>query len=461
MSSPNQPPAATDRSLLRRRQIVDALRRGTVPRQGLELFAVGLEPFEQAIDEGLQKAALGQGEFKAVRGEYGTGKTFFSRWLEHRALQAGFASAVVQINASDTPLHKMETVYRRAIENLRTRDAAENAFRPLIEGWFYDLEEEALGQAGVDDSDPASITKAVGELLETKLRDVSATQPQFAAALRAIHEARAHADHRTADGLLSWLMGQPHVAANVKAKAGLKGDLDHFGAMGFLRGLLSVLRQTGRKGLLLVLDEVETIQRVQSNVREKSLNAIRQLLDELDESRYPGLYVLMTGTPQFFDGQQGVQRAPALAQRLHTKFQADPRFDNPRAIQIRLMPFSMEKLHAVGRNVRDIYPTEHTDRVAARAGDGFIARLAEEVAGAFGKRVGIAPRIFLKVLVDELDRIDLHADYDPSEHFQFALDPADLSASEKAAAGLEATIDDIDLGIDIERGAPEPPGGAG
>src|SRR4051812_9837769 len=143
---------AGDMTVVRRKQIVDALRRGTVPRHGLELFAVGLEPFEQAIDDGLKKAARGQGEFKAVRGEYGTGKTFFSRWLEHRALKAGFGSAVVQINASDTPLHKMETVYRRAIENLRTQDAAENAFLPLIEGWFYGLEEEALAQPGVDEA---------------------------------------------------------------------------------------------------------------------------------------------------------------------------------------------------------------------------------------------------------------------------------------------------------------------
>jgi hypothetical protein len=442
-------PASADMTLVRRKQIVDALRRGTVPRHGLELFAVGLERFETAIDEGLKKAARGQGEFKAVRGEYGTGKTFFSRWLEHRALKAGFASAVVQINASDTPLHKMETVYRRAIENLRTQDAAENAFLPLIEGWFYGLEEEALAQPGVDEANPESITRAVGELLESKLRDVSATQPQFAAALRALHAARAAGDHRVADGLLAWLMGQPGVAAGIKARAGLKGDLDHFGAMGFLRGLLSLLQQTGRKGLLLVLDEVETIQRVPTNVREKSLNAIRQLLDELEENRYPGLYVLMTGTPQFFDGQQGVQRAPALAQRLHTRFRDDPTHDNPRAVQIRLLPFSMEKLQAVGCRVRDIYPSEHAERLAAKANDEFIARLAEEVSGAFGKKVGIAPRIFLKTLVDELDTVDAHADYDPTAHFKFSLDPTALTASEKEAAGLVSSVDDIQLDLDM------------
>ena len=99
-------------SLLKRREIIDALRFGTVPRRGLELFAVGLEPFEKVIDEELEMAAAGKGRFKAVRGEYGTGKTFFARWIEHRALEKGFATTLVQISETETPLYRMETVYR-------------------------------------------------------------------------------------------------------------------------------------------------------------------------------------------------------------------------------------------------------------------------------------------------------------------------------------------------------------
>src|SRR5436309_3252059 len=142
-------------TLVWRRMIVAGLRNGTVPRRSLELFAVGLERFDKALDEEMQSTALGHGVSKTVRSEYGTGQTYVS------------------------------------------------------------------------------------------------------------------------DGFLTWLMGQPNVGVAVKNRAGIKGELDHFGAAGFLRGLLAVLAQTGRKGLLLVLYEVETIQRVRSDVREKSLNALR------------------------------------------------------------------------------------------------------------------------------------------------------------------------------------------
>ena len=126
-------------SPLKRREIIDALRMGAVPRRGLELFAVGLDRFELAIDEELDSVAAGAGRFKAVRGEYGTGKTFFSRWLEHRARARGFATALVQISETETPLYRMETVYRRAVESLQTEEWSEGAFRSLIDKWFCHL----------------------------------------------------------------------------------------------------------------------------------------------------------------------------------------------------------------------------------------------------------------------------------------------------------------------------------
>jgi hypothetical protein len=74
----------------RRSQIIDALRRGTVPQFGLDTLAVGLDRFEAALDDELDKLALGEQEtFKAVRGEYGSGKTFFGRWLQERAPAKG------------------------------------------------------------------------------------------------------------------------------------------------------------------------------------------------------------------------------------------------------------------------------------------------------------------------------------------------------------------------------------
>ena len=104
----------------RRSEVIGALRRGTVPESGLDLLAVGLDRFSVALDAELATVAGGGAVFKAVRGEYGAGKTFFTRHLAERAMRQGFATAEVQVSETETPLHRLETVYRRITESLRT-----------------------------------------------------------------------------------------------------------------------------------------------------------------------------------------------------------------------------------------------------------------------------------------------------------------------------------------------------
>ncbi len=434
-------------SPLKRREIIEALRIGAVPQRGLELFAVGLDRFERAIDEELDSVAAGRGRFKAIRGDYGSGKTFFSRWLEHRARERGFATALVQISETETPIYKLQTVYRRALESLQTKEWSEGAFVSLIDRWLYSLEEEVIESGGINPEDADGFGKAVGALLERRLEEVSKTTRQYAAALRTCYDARIGGDHATEQGLIAWMMGQPNVAASVMRAADLKGDLDNDTASGFLRGLLEVLRQTGRKGLVLVLDEVETIQRVRGDSREKSLNALRTLIDYVHDGRYPGLYVLITGTPAFFDGPQGVRRLPPLAQRLETDFSGDPKFHNPRAPQIWLQPFDQARLLEVGKRIRDLYPAGHADRVRARVDDAMVETIARGVSGQLGNRVGIAPRLFLRRVVDVIDRVDEFEDFDPRKDYDLTVKAGEMTAEESAAAGITRSVDDIELDL--------------
>src|SRR5262244_460803 len=365
----------------KRYEIIDALRHGTVPGSSLDAFAVGLEGFAATLDEELHTVRAGGSVFKAVRGEYGCGKTFFARWVADQARKMGFATSEVQIAETETPLHRLETVYRRLTERLATADTPQGALRNIVDGWFFTLEEDVLAEGGIGANDVQGLLQRTNALLEQRLARVTSVAPMFSAALRGYRRAQAEDDVATTEGIMAWLAGQPNVAAHAKRYAGVKGDLDHFGALNFLQGVLAVLRDAGQAGLLLILDEVETIQRVRSDVRDKSLNALRQLIDEVDAGRFPGLYVLMTGTPAFFDGPQGVQRLEPLAQRLHVDFGTDARFDNPRAAQIRLAAFDLDRLVQVGCRVRAIYQ-EHCPsaaRIADKCADVYVRDLAAAV----------------------------------------------------------------------------------
>jgi hypothetical protein len=437
-------------SPVRREEVVGALRRGTVPHSGLDLFAVGLERFESVLDKELGTVTAGGAGFKAVRGEYGAGKTFFVRWLGERAKRANFAVTEIQISETETPLHRLETVYRRLTERLTTATQPPSALRELVDNWVYALEEDVLAVGEVGEDDEEALNAAVTALLEGRLSEVAATNPGFAAALRGYHRAQAEGEPAVAEALIAWLGGQPNVASAAKRYAGIKGDLDHFGALSALKGLLVLLRDCGHPGLLVVLDELETLQRARTDTREKGLNALRQLLDEIANNQFPGLYLVITGTPAFFDGPQGVQRLAPLAQRMATDFLPDPRHDNLRAAQMRLTGFDLDKLHDLGVAVRELYAegADHPQRVRSRVDDSYLLAFAEAVAGELGGKIGIAPRLYLRKLVDVMDRVDQNDDFDPRHHYSLTVGESELTEVERGAHVQRAdSADEVELDL--------------
>ncbi|HEY9439093.1 MAG TPA: BREX system ATP-binding domain-containing protein [Streptomyces sp.] len=74
--------------------MIDALRRGAVPESGLDLLATDLGRSRRPSKPNWTQRASGGSVLKAVRGEYGSGKTLFARWLGERAKRCNFAVAL-------------------------------------------------------------------------------------------------------------------------------------------------------------------------------------------------------------------------------------------------------------------------------------------------------------------------------------------------------------------------------
>ena len=122
-----------------------------------------------------------------------------------------------------------------------------------------------------------------------------------------------------------------------------------------------------------------------------------------------------------------------LYQRVQVNFSDDTRFDNLKAPQVRLTPFTDDRLLAVGTRIRDLYPAKSPERVATRVDDAFLRGLVGQVTAGFGGKVALAPRLFLRELIDVLDRVDIHEAYDPREHYKLELDDGKLTPEELAA----------------------------
>jgi hypothetical protein len=162
-----------------------------------------------------------------------------------------------------------------------------------------------------------------------------------------------------------------------------------------------------------------------------------------------------------------------LAQRLATDFSTDARFDNPRAVQLRLTGFDLDRLQELGRNVRDLYAqgSSNPERVAKLVDDAYLAQLAAAVTGGLGGKVGVAPRLFLRKLVgDILDRVDADAPLvpdvsdavhgaeqldtlpGPNAVDSTAVDVGDLRPSIGAAAPVGSPLSPAELQLMIDNG---------
>src|SRR5512136_3430842 len=103
-------PEPINRQRLESINIINALRRGTVPASGLERIAVGLDIEEDVIGRQLDYVAQGGGDTKFIRGDYGSGKTFLVARALEIAREKNFVTAHVVISPA-SPLYKLKGIY--------------------------------------------------------------------------------------------------------------------------------------------------------------------------------------------------------------------------------------------------------------------------------------------------------------------------------------------------------------
>jgi hypothetical protein len=403
-----------DRGKLESINIINALRRGTVPASGLERIAVGLEMEEGVIGNQLDYVGKSGGDVKFIRGDYGSGKTFLVARALEIARDGGFVTAHVVISPS-CQLFKQKAVYQQICGSLRIREE-EHAVKAVIDTWLFSIEERLLKVS--DQPFPEeSLEKATLKEIETALAGISEMNSSLAAVLRTYYRANNAGDFQTAQSAIGWICAEPNIGRDFKQKAGIRGDIDESVALIFLKGLVKIIVNAGYAGLAVAIDELETIQVLPRNQREKSYHTLRLLIDMLDRGELPHCYFLFTGTPAFFEGPRGIRSLPALADRIGVIEGGNYR--NPRQPQIILSRFDSRKLEKVAQKVIEIYAAAYSEVDRSRVSHRFIRAMIERLTGKFGGRIDVIPRIFLKELVDVLDKCELYDDYNPWETYQF------------------------------------------
>jgi hypothetical protein len=405
--------------------VFESLRKGLVPERGIDAFAIGIEKQRGELYRQLELARSGEGTVKFLRGGYGCGKTFMARFALLDAQARGFATSFVVVSDNDLKFHRFDDVYRKVLAELGTASCARGAFGDILDRWIGRVE-ESLVAAGEDDSDPAFDAKVRKRLEEDLAAMTGGQAPQdFVRVIQTIFELKQKGEVAEAGALTSWLCGSGNVAASAKKAAGIKGDIGSRDALDYLRGVLEIVKAAGYAGLIIVIDEAETILRMRSDSRHKSLNGIRQIADAAGS--YPGILWVFTGTPEFFDTRHGVAGLAPLHDRI--RFLKQGRFASLRQAQLELVPFDADRLRSVALRLRELFPTSDRGRLDKKISTAFVELMVAKVTAGFKGDVGVVPRQFLREFVTQLDLVEEHAEYEPM--FEYGFEAKEVSPEEQ------------------------------
>jgi hypothetical protein len=402
------------------RDLIDALRNGVVPDQHLDLLAVGQEAQRAHLLEQLDHVRTGKSVFKFIRAPYGGGKTFLCSWLRDQAFRREFAVSTVRIG-HDQRLSDLPVFFTAAVDGLRTpekRDAS--ALADVLESWLLTVHRRTAQIEGMQPFDPTHQTE-LAELVEQRIdRDlerIAQHDPGLAPVLKAFYRARVQGDWKTARVALAWARGASSMSADGLRSLGVKGDLQPEEAFRRLAALLEIIAAGRLAGLVLLVDELELVQRFpRAHDRARAYEILRQLMDEVGENRLPHCLLIFTGTDALFeDTRFGLPSYEALAGRIR---QPDLLSEHTSMRQpvIRLEGLDQDRLRDVLTRVREIHATAYGWPALNRVPDTIVGQMTAQWGGR-------QPRGILRDFVHVLDLCEENPSVNPEDCFQRVAQP--------------------------------------
>jgi len=380
------------------RSIIEELRKGSVPVEYVPVFTVGRQKWLSYIEDDLDNY-IGQGGAKVrfISGDYGDGKTHFMSVVRHLALEKGFAASFVVLTR-DVPIHKFETVYQAIVRQLQGNFTG-TGIRALLDSWLENME-KAPGERQASDTGKACQDLA-GQFKEMPGMDIN-----FANALAALvnnrfapladGEDKARRDAES-EILMHWFEGGKVTKRELKPFQ-IYEFLNKGNARQFMNSLILFLRHTGHQGLILLMDEMETVVAMSTSIRNAAYENIRLFIDNSETARF--LHIFFSIIPDVLVSEKGFKSYDALWSRVRSI--GDSKHLNFRGVLVDLhqTPLQTEELLDLGRALKTLHG------IAFRwHPDDLVPDNVMEQICASQKRMGVISevRLFVKQLISILD----------------------------------------------------------
>lgn len=378
------------------RAIIEDLRKGSVPIDYVPFFSVGRQNWLKFIEEDLDNyIAEGGAKVRFINGDYGDGKTHFMSVIRHLALEKKFAVSFVVLTR-EVPIHKFEIVYQTIVRQL-CGSFEGVGIRQFVDDWVENLKANLTDDAPLEEQ-----LFSVGE----SLRALSGMDLNFANALIGLADNRlrpleagedeeARAYHR--EILYQWFEGA-RVSKRELKPFQIFEALDKTNSKRFLTSLIVFLRHLNYKGLVLLMDELETVIAQSTTIRNASYENVRLLIDNAEQASY--LHIFMSIIPDVTLSEKGFKSYDALWSRVRSIGESKRLNYRSVLVDLHRTPLETSELVNLGLSLKRIHELSYRWDAQEHVGEDLLNKMCVAQ-----KRMGLLSevRLYIKQVIRILD----------------------------------------------------------
>lgn len=429
--------------------VIQALRAGVAPSQGIQFLQVGRQKELEAIIKDMDRVTDNGAAFRLVSGEYGAGKTF----LLHLARQIALKKKVVTMHADLSPNRRLvasggqaRALYSELIINMSTQSKPEGgALANIIEKFVG----EVLQESEVSGDSPDLLIQKKLAPLNDYVGGYEITN-----VLQKYCSAHEQGDDAKKEAAMRWLRGEYPTKTEAREALGVRSIIDDAMVFDALKLLAHFVAIAGYGGLVVIADECVNLFKIShTQSRQANYEKILQMLNATLQGEVRNIGFMLGITPRAVeDPRRGLFSYEALASRLRpnefAKQAGVTDFNHP---VITLPALTPEELFILLTNIRHVFAGGDTSEylIPDEGLTAFMEHCHSKIGAAYFKTPRETARQFVNLLSileqnpdmawDSLiDKIELQVDTGGDDEVAIEL----YGDSEKASA-TETGDDDL------------------
>lgn len=384
--------------LKERDAIIQSLRAGVTPKTGIQHIQVGRIHEIKALYQDIERIAQGGSTFRLIIGEYGSGKTFFLSVVRAIALE----KKLVTINADLSPDRRIHAsagqsrnLYSELMRNLSTRNKPDgNALTSVVERFITLARQSA-------DKREISVSSAIHEQLSSLTELVGGYD--FAKVIEAYWDGYEQDNEYLKSCAIRWLRAEYSTKTDAKKELGVRTIISDDSFYDSLKLMSLFVRQAGYEGLLVNLDEMVNLYKLNSSqARQNNYEQILRILNDCLQGTAEYIGFLLGGTPEFLlDPRKGLYSYAALERRLsENSFAKKAGVIDYAAPALHLANLTPEEIYILLKNLRNVFACgdETQYLVPDEALTAFLNHCSKTIGDAYFRTPGNTIKTFIEML---------------------------------------------------------------